>query len=119
MPTILLTVFIISILILGCVWLYERQRKNDPVDLDSITKKKVKDQILKTVYDCAGKDEDRTGSETLKITLLERLNISPALMKECLKDLFSKKMIMETDDSVSLTTFGVEHYEVFIKGKKK
>jgi hypothetical protein len=51
----------------------------------------------------------------LKITLLEQLNISPETMRECLTNLYERQLILECEDTVGLTTFGVQYYEVFHK----
>lgn len=113
MPVFLFTLFIVGLIFLACygAWSYGQKKKTDPnQEMDE-----VKVKILRTVYDGAGRKRDKTGSETAKITLLESLNISPAMMKNCLSSLFKEKMILESKDSVSLTTFGVDHYEVFHK----
>lgn len=120
MPVLLLCLVIVGVIFLLCyaAWYYGRKKKIDPKVVEAAKESQTRNQILETIYMGAGKRKVKPGTETLKISLLEKLNISPATMRKCLDDLFKKKLIIESKDAVSLTTFGVEHYEVFVREPK-
>ena len=90
-------------------------------NLELVTKlQKNKDNIISAIYKGAKcKKGVVPGSESLKITILETLNISPDHMRECLKQLKKEKLVIESNDAISLTTFGVQFYEIFIRNRRK
>lgn len=117
MAVFLLLITIVGAIGLACYlfWYLGNKKKIDPGVESAVEEQKIKNAILGEIYKNAGRKKDKVGSEILKVTLITKLNVFPQKMTEYLKDLIKKRMIIESADSVSLTTFGVEHYEVFLK----
>ena len=81
----LLTFVIVSLIVavMYNVSMKEKEKSNSIYD-EELRNRVTRSKILDEIYKGAGKKRDKTGSETMKITLLEKLNISPSLMKSCL-----------------------------------
>ena len=115
MPTLLLCLVIVGVIFLACygAYLYGKKRKTNPEARAHVEKEFNKIKIMDTVYgeEEANKKEERV----LKISILEKLNISPDVLKNCIKELTEEQLITETDESVTLTAFGTQYHEVFLK----
>ena len=121
-PVFLLCLVIIGVIFLACYAAYHfgKKSKIDPIMKARVEKELNKSRILETVHEeeKINKAEERTVESVLKIRILEKLNISPDTLKNCTKELVKDKLIIEADESVILTTFGVIYCEVFINPKK-
>ena len=122
-PVLLLCLVIVGVIFLACygAYLYGKKRRIDPEARAHVDKELNKMRILETVYDeeKINKIEERTRETVLKIHVLEKLNISPDTLKSCVKELKGEKLIIEGNESVILTTFGVQYCEVFIKNERE
>lgn len=76
-------------------------------------------QIIGVVYNQAqmGKDKAVTKNNVSKVLLMEDLNLRPRELKRYLGILTTKNLIKETVDSVTITPFGVQFYQVFQNDK--
>ncbi len=108
----------VTFLICYASWHYGRN-KNDPKKYFAEREEKMKHSILDVIYKEANREKDLLGSHTLKIFILETLNISPSDLRRHLKILLQEKLVLESEASVALTSFGANHYEVFVKNKRK
>ena len=124
MNILLLGLVSVGVIFLICytAWYYT-QKANSKVP-DHVTEAKNKNRIVETIYKEANKKkkDNVVGSHILKISVLDRLDISPYILRNCIKQLIKEQLVIETDDSVALTSFGVQHYEIFIRrilSKKK
>ncbi len=119
MRILLLGLVIVGVIFLICytVWYYTQKANSKAPDHIAEAKKKNKNRIVETVYKEANKKkkDDVVGSHILKINILNRLDISPYILRDCIKQLIKEQLIMESDDSVALTSFGVQCYEIFIR----
>ncbi len=115
MPTLLLCLVVVGVIFLACygAYLYGKKRKTSPEARAYVEKELNKVKIMDTVYgeEEANKKEERV----LKISILEKLNVSPDVLKNCIKELTEEQLINETDESVTLTAFGTQYHEVFFK----
>jgi predicted transcriptional regulator len=122
MHIILLFLLISGLLCLGAyfLWHHEEYNKID-TNMKEVLMKKEQDKrrIITEIYKNAGRKRDKTGSEMEKLELITKLNIFPKQMNEYIEELVKSRLVIHTKDSVSLTTFGVDYYEVFIKEKMK
>lgn len=125
MMVLLLCLVVAGIIFLLCYggWWWSQNitnGKNKAVAAERLKFYTSKDNIITEIYQAAHKRKKPIpGSETLKIAIIEKLNISPEMMRKCLKELINQKLVIESEDAVSLTTFGVNYYEVFIRYKVK
>jgi uncharacterized protein (UPF0333 family) len=127
MNILLLSLVLVGVIFLICyaAWYYT-QKANSKVP-DHVTETKNKNRIMETIYKEASKKKNGlvsgiVGSHSLKINVLNKLDISPYVLGNCIKKLIKEDLIIETDESVALTSFGVQHYEIFIRkilSKKK
>jgi predicted transcriptional regulator len=121
-PVFLLCLVIVGVIFLACYAAYHfgRKSKIDPIMKARMDKQLNKHRILKTVHkeEETNKIEERTVETVLKIRILEKLNISPDTLKNCIKELVKEELIIEADESVILTTFGITYCEVFVNPKK-
>lgn len=115
MPTLLLCLVVVGVIFLACygAYLYGKKRRISPKAVAHVEKEINKIRIMDIVYgeEEANKKEERV----LKISVLEKLNISPDVLKNCIKKLTEEQLITETDESITATAFGTQHYEVFLK----
>ena len=120
-PVFLLCLVSAGIVFLACYAAYRFGIKNriSPKAKAHVDKLLNKIRILETVQEEEeiSKIEERTVETVLKIRILEKLNISPDTLKSCIKELVKEKLIIESDESVILTTFGVQYHDIFIKDK--
>lgn len=122
MAIFLFCLVVVGIIFIGCygAWYYGNKRKVNPKMQAHLDKQDNKYKIIELVYKEASKRKDLiVGSHTLKILVLEKLNISPDTMRDCIKELIKEKLIIESEDAIALTTFGVQYYEVYIRQTKK
>lgn len=119
MPAFLFTVVLaIGLYLIGYA-IYRYAEKTRPpkhikeaMDLNN-TKNEILDFTFKDIKKL--KPESVEGVGVLKIRILENLNISPYILKSCLQQLIKEDMILETEDSISLTSFGIKYYNTFIR----
>lgn len=119
-----LTIVGALVIIIYGIWnCMDKQKANSKVP-DHVTEAKNKNRIVETIYKEANKKkkDKLVGTHIFKISVLDRLDISPHVLRNCIKKLIKEDLIIETDESVALTSFGVQHYEIFIRkilSKKK
>jgi len=122
LPVFLLCIVIVGVIFIACytAYLFGKKRRISPEAKAHIDKELNKVRTLETIYreEEVNKTEERAVESVLKIRILEKLNISPDTLKSCIKELIKEKLVIEADDSVILTTFGVMYCEVFINPKK-
>jgi hypothetical protein len=116
-------VFILCLVVAGIVfllcyaawwWGQTHPKKLDPKFKEKMEIIENKNKIVAHIYNAAKKRKELIpGSESLKIAVIEALNISPEMMRKCLKQLMKEMIIIESADAVGLTTFGVQYHEVF------
>lgn len=121
-------VFVLCLVVTGIVfllcyaawwWGSTHPKKVDPKVEADMTLQRNKERIVEAIYKGAKlKRKLIPGSESLKISIIEKLNISPEQMRDCLKALIKEMIIIESADAVALTSFGVQTYEVYIKKRK-
>jgi len=121
MPVILFCLVItllLFIIIYGVLW-YKKNNKLaivNPYDVVQLNRKR----IIEFVYKQTNKmKKANMKTEVTKISILEKLNITPELMNKCLKELTQDKLINMSENLISLTSFGAQYYEIFIKSKKR
>jgi len=123
MMVLVVCLIVTGIIFLVCYagwWWGKNHPKKDGVIAERLKFYTTKDNIIAEIYISAYKRKDLIpGSETLKISIIEKLNISPDMMRKCLRELAEQQLIIESVDAVTLTTFGVTYYEVFIRDTSK
>lgn len=118
MHIILFCLLIFGLLVLSAYFLFQviEDMKQTPKMLKG---EKEKKKIITEIYKNAGRKRDKTGSEMEKVDLITKLNIFPKELYKHIQELVKDRLVIQSKDSVSLTTFGVEYYEVFIHETKK
>ena len=124
MSILLFSLVVVGILFLigYFIWSYLSKKKADSKVPEYAIKKENKNRIIDVVYKEASKKKKLIGSHIFKISVLDRLDISPHVLRNCIKQLIKEELIIETDESIALTSFGVQYYEIFIRrmmSKKK
>lgn len=119
-----LYLFILAIVAIAAYGLYEfyshLEKKSTMQQLAGPGEdKKNLNQIISVVYNQAqmGKDKAVTRNSVSKVLLMEDLNLRPKELKRYLGILSTKNLIKETVDSVTITAFGVQFYQVFQNDK--
>jgi len=118
MSILLLSLVVVGIIFLigYFIWMRLPDKKPDSELSDYIIEGENKNKIVETVYKEASKKKKKPiGSHTFKINILNNLNISPHVLRDCIKQLIKEELIIETDESIALTSFGVQYYEIFIR----
>jgi len=122
MPVILFCLVItllLFVIIYGVLWYKENNKSTiivNPYDVIRLNRKR----IIEFVYKQTNKmKKANMKTEVTKISILEKLNITPELMNKCLKELTQDKLINMSENLISLTSFGAQYYEVFIKSNKR
>jgi predicted transcriptional regulator len=119
MPAFLFTVVLaIGIYLIGYAIYNYVERTRVPKNVkEAMTLDENKNLILDFVFKDIKKlkPEQIEGTHVLKIRILENLNISPNILKSCLQQLIKEDMILESEDSIALTSFGLKYYNTFIR----
>jgi hypothetical protein len=120
LPVLLLCIVIVGVIFIACYAAYHfgKKSKVNPKVKACIEKELSRSRIIETLYDeeeTNTQEESAITSRVPKIRILEKLNISPHILKSCVKQLIRDQLIDETDESISLTLFGVQYCEIFIK----
>ncbi len=119
MAVFLLCLVSAGLLFLVCYagWYYGQKKKVSPETKAFMEVRENKAKILENIYKGAkNRKEKIPGSESLKVAIMENHNITPEKMRACLKELKKEKLVIESEEHVALTTFGVQFHEIF--GKK-
>lgn len=120
MPVFLFSVSVLcGIFLIGYIaWVVMKRLQKDPKAKIEKIHEENRNKILDFVYNEVSKKREQTSAaSTLKILILEKLNLSPSQLVSYLKELNRTKLVIESDESVALTSFGVRYYEIFIKDK--
>lgn len=115
-----LVVLGIVILVSYTVWYFMNEKKVNSKVSDFVIEKDNKDKIIKTVYKESTKKKNGlvssiVGNYISKMNVLNMLDISPYILRDCIRELIKEELIIETDESIALTSFGVQYYEIFIR----
>lgn len=122
-----LVVLGIVILVSYTVWYFMNEKKVNSKVSDFVIEKDNKDKIIETVYKESAKKKNGlvsgiVGNHISKMDVFYMLDISPYILRNCIKELMKEELIIETDESIALTSFGVQYHEIFIRrmmSKKK
>ena len=119
-----LYLFIMAIVAIACYGVYEfYTRYEKKTTMEQLAgpgeDNKNLNQIISVVYNQAqmGRDKAVTKNSVSKVLLMEDLNLRPKELKRYLGILTTKNLIKETVDSVTITPFGVQFYQVFQNDK--
>jgi len=73
-------------------------------------------EVLKKIYTTSKKTGKIAGMPVRVLLLVEKMNMMPKDLKKILTSLEKEKLIHAERDSVSITDFGKDYIEIFMKG---
>jgi predicted transcriptional regulator len=110
----LFALLVVIVIVFGIYFVYQyhegKKKEAQIKTMDSVVKNKYK--ILTYLDNIKRKTE-------YKMKVMEALSIEIEPMKMCVKQLKEEKLITEDANSISLTDFGKNFAQVFVKGETK